>query len=55
LEYFAPKIAGGKVVVSTPEEAVEEGIDKWKTSLVGQFLDKPLPYFLCYVEAIWGS
>jgi hypothetical protein len=59
LEYFAPKIAGGKVVVSPPEEAVEEGIDKWKTSLVGQFLDKPLPYFLlkkicgCYVEAIW--
>lgn len=46
LQYFPPVKKDGKVFVSSPEKDVEEGITKWKTSLVGQFLDKPLPFFL---------
>jgi hypothetical protein len=46
LEYVARRKLGAKVVVSPPVQAVEEGIDIWKASLVGQFLDKPLPFFL---------
>lgn len=59
LDYFAPRKSGAKVVVSPPDVAVEEGIDVWKASLVGQFLDKPLPFFLVkkicgsIVEAVW--
>lgn len=46
LQYFPPVKKDGKVFVSPPNEDVEEGIAKWKTSLVGPFLDKPLPFFL---------
>ncbi|XP_059439870.1 uncharacterized protein LOC132172399 [Corylus avellana] len=46
LQYFAPSHEGGKVVVKPPKEAIEEGISKWSSSLVGQFLDKPLPYYI---------
>jgi hypothetical protein len=35
-----------KSLCPPPEEAIEEGITKWKSILVGQFLDKPLPFFL---------
>lgn len=39
---------------------MEEGIAKWKPSLGGQFLDKPLPFFLVkkvveVVAEIWES
>jgi hypothetical protein len=38
-------------------EATEEGISKWSSSLVGQFLDKLLPYFIVkrIVESIWAQ
>jgi hypothetical protein len=61
LAYFAPQKSGDRILVSPPEQAVEEGVDKWKHSLVGQFLDKPLPFFLVRkiscsnVETIWRS
>lgn len=36
---------------------MEDGIAEYNTSLVDQFLDKPLPYFLVKttVEAIWSQ
>jgi hypothetical protein len=46
LQYFEPVKVGGKICVSPPEEAIEEGISKWCSSLVGQFMDKSLPYCL---------
>jgi len=35
--------------------AIEEGISKWKSSLIGQFLDKPLPFFLVKksIDIMW--
>jgi hypothetical protein len=55
LQYFAPQKVGDKIVVSPPPEAVEEGISKWKSSLIGQFLDKPLPFFLVKksIDIMW--
>jgi hypothetical protein len=43
--------------VKPPMEAIEEGISKWPSSLVGQFLDKHLPYYVvkCTVESIWAQ
>lgn len=43
------------MVVSPMEEDIEEGIAKWRPSLVGQFLDKPLPFYLVKksVEIMW--
>ena len=40
-----------------PKEAIEEGISKWSTSLVGQFLDKHLPYYIVKraVDSIWAQ
>ena len=47
----------GKIVVKPPEEAVMEGIDMWKGCLVGQFLDKRLPYPVVrsLVNKLWGK
>ena len=57
LQYFAPSCEDGRVVVKPPMEAIEEGISKWSPSLVGQFLDKPLPYYIVKrtVESIWAQ
>jgi hypothetical protein len=57
LQYFAPSCEDGRVVVKHPLEAIEEGILKWSPSLVGQFLDKPLPYYIVKqtVESIWAQ
>jgi len=46
MQYFAPQKSGGKTIVCPPDDVVAEGINNWKASLVGQFLDKPLPFFL---------
>jgi hypothetical protein len=46
LNFVAPRMLGNKVMVSSPLQDVEDGIPTWKTSLVGQFLDKPLPFYL---------
>lgn len=55
LQYFEPIKSGGQVIVSPLEEAIEEGIARWKSSLVGQFLDKPLPFYLVQksVDVMW--
>jgi hypothetical protein len=57
LQYFAPSCEDGRVVVKPPLKAIEEGISKWSPSLVGQFLDKPLPYYIVKrtVESIWAQ
>lgn len=44
LKIFEPFQKDGKVIVKSA--AVERGISKWRSSLVGQFIYKPLPYFL---------
>jgi hypothetical protein len=55
LHYFPPVKTDGRIYVSPPEEDVEQGIAKWKACLVGQFLDKPLPFFLVKksVTSMW--
>lgn len=55
LQYFSPAKIGGKVCVTPPVEAVEEGINRWRSSLVGQFMDKSMPYFLVKkaVSSMW--
>jgi hypothetical protein len=57
LKHFAPSHEDGKVVVKPPKEAMEEGILKWSPSLVGQFLDKPLPYYIVrrFVDNLWAQ
>jgi hypothetical protein len=57
LQYFAPSREDGRVVVKPPKEAIEEGILKWSPSLVGQFLDKPLPFYIVKraVDSIWAQ
>jgi len=54
LQYFEPKRVGGKLFI-TPQEAIVEGVAKWRTCLVGQFMDKSLPYFLVKkaVSSMW--
>ena len=44
LQFSKPCRIDGKLVVKPPAEAVEEGIDMWRGCLVGQFLDKRLPF-----------
>jgi len=55
LQYFEPKKNGGKTCFFPLDAVVEEGIVKWKSSLVRQFMDKQLPYFLVKksVESMW--
>jgi hypothetical protein len=55
LDYIAPVSSEGKVFVSPPVAAVEEGESRWNSSLVGQFLDKAFPFFLVKksVQLMW--
>jgi hypothetical protein len=57
LKYFAPSSEDGRIVVKPPKEAIEEGISKWSPSLVGQFLDKPLPFYVVkrIVDSLWAQ
>jgi hypothetical protein len=57
LQYFAPSREEGKVVVKPPKVAIEEGILKWSPSLVGQFLEKPLPYYIVKrtMDNLWAN
>jgi hypothetical protein len=57
LHYYAPAKENGKIVVKRPKEAIEEGISKWSPSLVGQFLDKHLPFFIVKrtVDSMWAQ
>nr|POF09054.1 hypothetical protein CFP56_38633 [Quercus suber] len=57
LQFFELKIINGKVVAQPPGEAVDEGIAKWESSLIGKFLDKAPSFLLvkCFVEGLWGQ
>ena len=57
LQYSKPQRTDGKFVVKAPEESVMEGIDMWKGCLVGQFLDKKLPFPVVrsLVNKLWGK
>jgi hypothetical protein len=57
LNYWAPSRLNGRVVVKPPKEAVEEGIQKWSNALIGQFLDKPLPFYVVKraVDHLWDA
>jgi len=57
LKFFPPKKEGDKTYIYPPDTVVEEGISRWKSSLVGQFMDKSLPYFLVKksVTAMWSQ
>ena len=57
LQLSRPHKSDGKFVVKPPEEAVMEGIDMWKGCLVGQFLDKRLPFPMVrsLVNKLWGK
>ena len=57
LQFYRPHCANGKLVAKPPAEAVNEGIDMWKGCLVGQFLDKrlPFPVVRSLVNRLWGK
>ena len=57
LQFYRPHCANGKLVAKPPTEAVNEGIDMWKGCLVGQFLDKrlPFPVVRSLVNRLWGK
>jgi hypothetical protein len=57
LKYFSPTSEDGRIVVKPPKVAIEEGILKLSPSLVGQFLDKPLPFYAVKrtVDSLWGQ
>ena len=57
LKYYKPHCADGIFVAKPPVEAVNEGIDMWKGCLVGQFLDKrlPFPVVRSLVNRLWGK
>ena len=57
LQFYRPHCADGKLVAKPPVEAVNEGIDMWKGCLVGQFLDKHLPFLVVrsLVNRLWGK
>jgi len=57
LQFFKPKRIDGKVVVQPAREAVDKGIAKWESSLIGQFLNKAPSFLLVkrFVEALWGQ
>jgi hypothetical protein len=55
LQFFSPRKFGEKTIVYPLADDVKEGVSKWRPSLVGQFFDKPLPFYLVKkdVTAMW--
>ena len=46
LEFFIPQRINGRTIVKPPQDAVEEGVGERVNYLVGQFMDKSLPFHL---------
>jgi hypothetical protein len=40
------KKVGDKIFINPPDDVVEEGISQWRSCLVGQFMEKLIPYYL---------
>ena len=57
LQFYMPHYTDGKIIAKPPVEAVNDGIDMWKGCLVGQFLDKrlPFPVVRSLVNRLWGK
>ena len=57
LHFYMPHCADGKIVARPPAEVVNEGIDMLKGCLVGQFLDKrlPFPVVRSLINRLWGK
>ena len=57
LQFCMPQCVDGMIVAKPSVEAVNEGIDMWKGCLVGQFLDKrlPFPVVRSLVNRLWGK
>jgi hypothetical protein len=55
LEYHEPTRVNGHLLIQPPREVVEKGIRKWSSALIGQFLDKPLPFYVVKraVDSLW--
>jgi hypothetical protein len=56
LQFHEPSRQNGRIVIQPPRKAVEDGIVKWSSSLIGQFLDKPLPFYVVKrsVDNLWS-
>ena len=57
LHFHKPHCADGKIVARPSAEVVNEGIEMWKGCLVGQFLDKrlPFPVVRSLINRLWGK
>ena len=57
LEFFIPQRINGRTIVKPPQDAVEEGVGEWVNYLVGQFMDKSLPFHLVknFVDHQWSQ
>jgi len=57
MQYHEPLRQNGRIIVKPQKEVIKEGILKWSSSLIGQFFDKPLPFYVVKrtVENIWAS
>ncbi|KAK3184871.1 hypothetical protein Dsin_032157 [Dipteronia sinensis] len=57
LKFYQPIQSGNRKCVSPPLEVVEDGFKTWKNYLVGNFIEKKLPFSLVYNIAmrIWGN
>ncbi|MBT1617621.1 hypothetical protein, partial [Klebsiella pneumoniae] len=55
LKFFEPSRLNGDVIVSPPSEVVLEGVEQWKDCLVGQFIDRriPFPVVCATVDKLW--
>jgi len=53
LRYIEPLKLNEKIVVKPPEHAVEEGMEIWKPSPVGQLLDKLIFIFIFPMNKIF--
>lgn len=57
LEFFIPERINGRTIVKPPQDAVEEGVGERVNYLVGQFMDKSLPFHLVknFVDHQWSQ
>ncbi|XVF44390.1 hypothetical protein PTKIN_Ptkin02bG0116000 [Pterospermum kingtungense] len=57
LRFSPPSLMNGKSLVTPPKDLFERGAEKWKDSVVAQFIGKPLNFcqFQKTAKILWGS
>ena len=57
MQFYPPPVMNGQVLVSSPDDIFEEGIEYWKNAVIAQFIGRisNFSFFQKRVNVLWGE